>query len=140
MRNAVIAITVTLLSAGAALAQTAGYDKANETTITGTIRYVLSGANQDGTVGVHLEVTTPTGPVRVALGPAMYIASNNFYFFVEEPVYVVGARVGKSGELRARSVSKDGKTFLILRNEDGTPKWSQSGEEDGCGVSHAPIR
>ncbi len=137
MRNALFAITLTLL-AGAAAAQSAVYDKAAETTIAGEIRYVLSAASPDGTVGVHLEVITPSGPVRVALGPAMYIASNNYYFFVEEKVVVVGAKT-QSGEIWARTISKDGKNFLVLRNEDGTPKWSQA-DEDGCGVAHAPIR
>jgi hypothetical protein len=139
MKNALMTLVFTALSAGLLLAQSSGYNKATETTFNGTVRYVLSAASEDGIVGVHLEVTTPTGPVRVALGPAMYIASNNFYFFVDEPVYVVAAKVGKTGEFWARSISKDGKTFLVLRNEDGTPKWSQA-DEDGCGVSHTPIR
>ena len=139
MKNVLMTTVFTVLSAGMLLAQSPGYDKATETTINGTVRYVLSAASDDGTVGVHLEVTTPDGPVRVALGPAMYIASNNFYFFVDQPVSVVAAKVGKSGEFWARTVSKDGKNFLVLRNDDGTPKWSEA-DEDGCGVSHAPIR
>jgi hypothetical protein len=139
MKNALIAFTMTVFAAGVALAQSPGYNKANEITVNGTVRYVLSAASPDGVVGVHLEVTTPTGPVRIALGPAMFIASNNYYFFVDEKVYIVGAKVGKSGELWARAISKDGKNFLVLRNDDGTPKWSEA-DEDGCGVAHAPIR
>jgi hypothetical protein len=118
------------------------YDKGAETTVAGTVRYVLSAANTDGVVGVHLEVTTPSGPVRVALAPALFIASNNYYFFVDEQVYVVGAKVKPTGEIWARTISKDGKNFLILRDEDGTPRWERATEDDpdGCGVSHAPIR
>jgi hypothetical protein len=142
MKKALIAEAAVLLTAGLAMAQTGSYSKAAETSISGTVRYVLSAASPDGIVGVHLEVTTPTGPVRVALGPAMFIASNNFYFFVDEQVYIVGAKSGKIGEIWARTISKDGKTFLTLRDEDGTPRWSKATEEDpdGCGVSHAPIR
>jgi hypothetical protein len=139
MRNALLTITVLALSVVSSFAQTTVYPKAAEETISGPVRYVLSAASSDGTVGVHLEVTTANGPVRVALGPAMYIASNNYYFFVDEQVVVIGAKVGKSGEIWARAISKDGKNFLVLRNEDGTPKWSQA-DEDGCGVAHAPIR
>ena len=125
-----------------ASAQSLRYEKANETTVSGPIRYVLSAASGDGVVGVHLEVITPTGNVRVALAPALFIASNNYYFFVDEQVYVVGAKVGPTGEIWARAVSKDGKSFLTLRDADGTPRWPRATEDDpdGCGVSHAPIR
>jgi hypothetical protein len=124
------------------MAQSETYNKAAETSLTGTIRYVLSAASPDGIVGVHLEVTTPAGPVRVALAPAMFIASNNYYFFVDEKVYVVGAKSGKDGEVWARTISKDGKNALVLRDEDGTPRWQRATAEDpdGCGVSHEPIR
>jgi hypothetical protein len=142
MRKGCIPFIVATLWASAAMAQSAPYDKAAETSLNGTIRYVLSAASQDGTVGVHLEVTTPTGPVRVALAPAMFIASNNYYFFVDEKVYVVGAKSAKDGEIWARTISKDGKNVLVLRDEDGTPRWQRATAEDpdGCGVSHEPIR
>jgi hypothetical protein len=78
----------------------------------------------------------------VALAPAMFIASNNYYFFVDEKVYVVGAKSAKDGEIWARTISKDGKNVLVLRDEDGTPRWQRATAEDpdGCGVSHEPIR
>ena len=136
------AVLVAAFAAAPAIAQSAKYDKANETSISGTIRYVLSAASSDGAVGVHFEVTTPSGLVRVSVGPAMFIANNNYYFFTDEQVYVIGAKVGPSGEIWARAVSKDGKSFLTLRDEDGTPRWPRATEDDpdGCGVSHAPIR
>jgi hypothetical protein len=142
MKKGLIVSVIALLGAGVALAQSAGYDKSREVTISGPIRYVLSAASPDGTFGVHLQVTTPSGPVRVALAPATFIGSNNYYFFIDEYVYVVGAKVGPSGEIWARTVSKDGKNYLTLRDEDGTPRWSRATDEDpdGCGVSHAPIR
>jgi len=139
MRKGFIAAGIVFLFGAAVFAQ--GYDKKAETTLSGPIRYVISAASPDGVVGVHLEVTTSTGLVRVALGPAMFIASNNYYFFVDEQVYVVGAK-SKTGEIWARSISKDGKSFLTLRDDDGTPRWARATEDDpdGCGVSHAPIR
>ena len=142
MKSVMLASSLLAMTAGLAFGQPAAvYDKASETTVSAPIRYVLSAASPDGIVGVHLELKTPTGPVRVALGPALFIASNNYYFFVDEEVYVVGAKA-KSGEIWARTISKDGKTFLTLRDEDGTPRWQRATEDDpdGCGVSHAPIR
>ena len=143
MKTALIACSVVVLTALAmpVSAQTT-YDKSKETAIAGTVRYVLSAASTDGTVGVHLQVTTASGPIRVALAPALFIANNNYYFFADEQVYVVGAAVGKNGEIWARTISKDGKNFLILRDEDGTPRWPRAtaDDPDGCGVSHDPIR
>src|SRR6185369_13547294 len=142
MKTLLMASGLVVMSAGLALAQPAAYNKAAETAISGQVRYVLAAASTDGVVGVHLEVTTPSGPVRVALAPALFIASNNFYFFSEEQVYVVGAKSGPAGEVWARTISKDGRTFLTLRDEDGTPRWERAtaDDPDGCGVSHDPIR
>ena len=142
MKSLILASSLLVMTAGFTFGQSnAGYNKATETTVSGPIRYVLSAVSQDGIVGVHLELKTPAGPVRVALGPALFIASNNYYFFADESVYVVGAKA-KSGEIWARTISKDGRTFLTLRDEDGTPRWQRATEDDpdGCGVSHAPIR
>jgi len=140
MKTTILALAM-LVAATAAFAQSAGYDKTSETTITGVVRYVLSPAAPDGTIGVHLDVITPTGVVRVSLAPAQFIANNNYYFFTDEQVYVIGAK-SKTGEIWARTISKDGKTFLTLRDEDGTPRWPRAtaDDPDGCGVSHEPIR
>ena len=142
MNSLILASSLLAMSAGFAFGQSpTGYDKASEVTVSGPIRIVLSAASPDGVVGVHLELKTPTGPVRVALGPALFIASNNYYFFADEEVSVVGVKA-RSGEIWARTISKDGKTFLTLRDEDGTPRWQRAAADDpdGCGVSHAPIR
>lgn len=140
MKKALIASAFILIGT-AAFAQSGSYDKSTELSVSGVIRYVFSPANTDGVIGVHLEVTTPGGPVRVALAPALFIANNNYYFFTDERVYIVGAKA-TSGEIWARTVSKDGKNFLILRDEDGTPRWPRATDDDpdGCGLSHAPIR
>jgi hypothetical protein len=142
MRNAFIALAFVVGASALAIGQDQRYDKSKETMISGPIRYVLAGASQDGVIGVHIELKTPTGLVRVSLGPALFIASNNYYFFMDEQVSVVGAKVGPNGEIWARTVTKDGKNFLVLRDEDGTPRWERATDDDpdGCGVSHAPIR
>jgi hypothetical protein len=133
-----------LLTIGAsASAQALRYDPANETTVVGTIRYVISGTGADGTVGVHLELATIDGPVRVHVAPAMFIGMNNFWFLTDEKVAVRGAKVGKGADaaIWARQIVKDGET-LTLRDEDGTPRWPRATLEDpdGCGIAHAPIR
>jgi len=142
MRNGLIALAFVVGFGSLAAGQEPRYDKAREITVSGPVRYVLPGTSQDGVIGVHLEVQTPTGLVRVAIGPALFIAENNYYFFVDEHVSIVGAKAGATGEIWARNVTKDGRTFLILRDEDGRPRWERAtaDDPDGCGVSHAPIR
>jgi hypothetical protein len=129
--------------AGSVSAQALRYDPANETTVAGTIRYVISAPGADGTVGVHLELITAEGTVRVHVAPAVFIGMNNFSFLTDEKVAVRGAKVGKGADaaIWARQIVKDGAT-LTLRDEDGTPRWPRATLEDpdGCGIAHAPIR
>jgi|SRR5215471_18189905 len=148
MAKNILGVGIALLVSAAAAAQTAKapaatYDPANETSVSGVIRYAISVAAPDGTVGVHLELKTVDGPVHVHVGPAVFIGMNNFSFLTDETVAVRGARVTKSGEnaIWARIVVKDGKT-LILRDENGTPRWPRATMEDpdGCGLDHAVVR
>ena len=144
-----LVLIVSLACSAAAFAQTAGkaptltYDPAAETQVSGPIVGVVSAPAPDGKVGVHLQVKTETGIVNVHVGPALFIGDNNFYFFAEEQVQVTGAVVGRGADaaIWARTVTKGNKT-LILRNEDGTPRWTlaTADDPDGCGVPHAPIR
>lgn len=112
------------------------YDRANEITVAGTISGVDSYATPEG-VAVHFELDTGSDFVTVHLGPATYIGQSNFFFLKDERVAVVGARVRGSG-IWARAITKDGAT-LVLRNEDGTPRWTPAVDgTDGCGMNHAP--
>ena len=120
----------------------ARYDRVMETTVGGTITQVISAVGADGTVGVHAIVATASGLVNVQIGPAMYIGTNNFSFLFGDRVAIIGAKVTQGGTTAvwARSVTKDGQT-LVLRDENGTPKWTATGDDsDGCGISHDLIR
>jgi hypothetical protein len=142
MTRQVLAFGFAALVATAAAAQT-GYDPAAETSVSGVVRYAISAMGSDGTVGVHMELKTNEGIVRVHVGPALFVGMNNFSFLTDDVVAIRGARVTKSGEtaIWARVIVKDGKT-LVLRDDDGTPRWPRATMEDpdGCGVAHAPIR
>jgi len=116
------------------------YDRQNEATITGTILQLTSYAGPDGTVGVHFDVQTKDGIVNVAVGPAMFIGSENFWFMAEDQVEIIGSHtVHGGGTLWARAVAK-GSAILVLRNGDGSPKWTPAIDgTDGCGIAHPPI-
>ena len=148
MRN--IAVSVFVISACAALAaQTPAsaprtYDPASEVTLGGVVLGVVATNAPDGTVGVHLTLTTARDTsVKVHLGPAMFIGMNDGSFFADDQVLVTGAFVSHDGEvaLWARTITSKGKT-LTLRNPDGAPRWplATADDPDGCGVSHAPVR
>jgi hypothetical protein len=134
-------VTTTFMLIGSTMmlaAQTASrYDRAAEGAITGTILHVASGASADGIVGVHLDLKTNGGLLDVALGPALFVGQNNFWFSADERVEIIGARMPRDGgTVWARAVMK-GSTILVLRNEDGTPKWAPPIDgTDGCGVAH----
>ena len=116
----------------------ATYDRAVETTLSGTVLHVAPGVSDDGTVGVHLDVKSNEGVVYVAVAPALFIGEHNFWFFAGDRVQIIGVRM-EDGTMWARAIMK-GSAMLVLRNEDGTPKWIPAIDgTDGCGVVHQPL-
>ena len=142
MRTVWIPVFVLTLAAAPGLAQSSagsGYDRAAEKAISGTITGVDAYIDNSGAVGVHIEVDTGRGLVFVHLGPAIFIGQNNFSFLRDEKVSVIGAPAPGTSALWARTIAKDS-TMLVLRNEDGTPKWAPAiNGLDGCGVNHPPL-
>jgi hypothetical protein len=148
IRNVVVSVLV--LGACAALAAQApskaplAYDPDAEVTLGGVVTGVVATTGADGTVGVHLNLTTARNTtVKVHLGPAMFIGMNDASFFTDDLVLVTGAYVTHDGEvaLWARTITKKGKT-ITLRGADGRPRWpmATADDPDGCGVPHAPVR
>ena len=133
---------VLIVSATAMLAaQSPGYDRAAERTISGTIKSVGSFPATDGAVGVHIDLRTPDGLVEISVAPAVFIGQNNFWFFADDQVVITGApERGSDGLLRARVVQK-GSQLFVARTDAGAPKWTPANEGvDGCGVNHLPVQ
>jgi len=117
------------------------YDPATEIAITGTIKALASFPAADGSVGVHFDLrTADAGLISIHVAPAMYIGKENFWFFADDKVTIIGSRVSVDGNtsIWVKSIQK-GSDMLVLRNADGTPKWSGDDGIDGCGVNHLPI-
>jgi len=134
---AALIVTTTALAAS----QPAKYDRATEKSYSGTIKAVASYPAADGSVGVHLDLKTADGMVSVHVGPAMYIGQQNFWFFAEDQIEVIGSRVTSEWNtpVWAKAVMK-GSSVLSLRTDDGTAKWGGVGDgTDGCGVAHQPL-
>ena len=127
------------LAAGSAAAQTKllKFETTAETTIRGTIAEVIAVTDADGNVGVHMTVKTAQGLVAVRVGPAMYIGINNFSFFVDDDVEVMGSAMApRTAAFIAKQVTYRGR-ILTLRDETGAPVWDSMLEgSDGCGVQH----
>jgi len=133
---------VLVLSASAMLAaqSPSPYNGAAERVVSGTIKTVVALPAADGSVGVHLDLRTADGIVEVHIAPAMFIGQQNFWFFADDPVVVIGAAADVDGPVRAKAIQK-GSTVLQLRRDDGTPKWASGNDGvDGCGVNHPPIQ
>ena len=102
------------------------YDPKTEVTMSGTVDRVTQVSGHRGWQGTHLFVKTDTGTIEVHLGPADYIASQQFSFAAGDAVEVTGSKVKMqdTDALIAREINKEGKT-LVLRNAQGIPNWSQ---------------
>ncbi|HJZ76065.1 MAG TPA: hypothetical protein VKE51_30225 [Vicinamibacterales bacterium] len=117
------------------------YDPSAEVTVSGTIVHAVSFVAPDGAVGVHFDFKTPDGMLNVHVAPALYIGMQNFWFFADDQLEIVGMRsvVDGNKSFIARAVTKDGKT-LTLRSADGKPAWSPATDgTDGCGVAHPAL-
>lgn len=101
------------------------YDPKTETTIQATVEEVKQVTGKRGWSGTHLMVKTETGMLEVHVGPAAYIASQQFSFAKDDKIEVTGSKVTLQGGevLLAREIKKDGKT-LVLRDTQGFPKWA----------------
>jgi hypothetical protein len=101
---------------------------------------VVTAAGVDGTVGVHLDLQTKDGIVYVAVGPALFIGSNDFYILAGDRVEIIGSRMREDGgAVYSRAIMK-GSKMLVLRAQDGVPKWTPAIDgTDGCGVIHQPL-
>jgi len=138
IKTGVLAAAATAALAAQAPAR---YDRTQEQTFSGTIKAVASYPTAEGAVGVHLDLQTADALLDVRIGPATFIGQENFWFFAEDKLVVIGARVsGPEGPIWARAIQR-GSTVLALRTDDGTPRWSPATNgTDGCGVNHPPIQ
>jgi hypothetical protein len=105
---------------------TSNYDPKTEVTISGTVDRVTQETGHQGWQGTHLFVKTDKGAIEVHVGPADYIASQQFSFAAGDVVEVTGSKLQMQDMdvLLAREIKKEGKT-LVLRNAQGVPKWSR---------------
>jgi hypothetical protein len=100
------------------------YDKATETTITGTIDNVVEVPGQQPMSGVHLVLSTAEGTVHVHAGPATYLAAKKVSFQKGDKVQVIGSRIKGEGfeAILARQVKRGSQT-VVLRDATGKPLW-----------------
>ena len=114
-----------------------GYDVATETTVSGTVDEVRTMTPAGGGRGmamgmsgggIHLTLSTASGPVDVHVGPASFVASKNVSFAKGDALTVVGASVTVENQslVVAREIRKEGQV-LTLRDQKGFPLWSGRG-------------
>jgi hypothetical protein len=75
--------------------------------------------------GMHLRLKTDSETVDVHLGPAWYLENQDFTIVPKDKIEVTGSKISFSGQpaLIATQIKK-GNAILILRDENGFPRWS----------------
>jgi hypothetical protein len=102
------------------------YSSATETTVAGTVEDVKTVSPPGGgRGGMHLTLSTSSGPVEVHVGPTWYVSSRNITFAKGDAVTLIGSTMTMSGRevLVAREITK-GQQVLTLRAANGVPAWS----------------
>jgi hypothetical protein len=123
------------------------YDRATETTVTGTVtevktlteaammggRMAESGApgrmmGAAPMIGVHLMVTLASGPVEVHLGPQTFLTEQKYTFAVNDRITITGSRMNQGGTeaILARQIRR-GDSTMTFRDETGRPLWAGRG-------------
>ena len=98
------------------------YDAPNATTLSGTVKSVISTPTSGMLIGVHLILTTSSGTVDADLGPFALKGSNPVSVTTGEAVKVVGVMmtIRKSQVFMTQTVEAGGQTYT-LRNQNGFP-------------------
>lgn len=103
------------------------YDPSTEATITGTVSEVQSHQGRMNRTGLHLILTTAAGTREVHVGPASWLADQQFTFSEGEALQVIGSAATLDGApvILARQIVR-GTTTITLRNAQGVPEWARS--------------
>jgi len=123
------ALATTAYAQGGSRQGGGNYNPATETTLTGTIDSVNTMPSQGrGGGGLHLVLTSSSGPIEVHVGPASFVSSKNVTFAKGDALTVVGSKVTMAGQdvVIAREIKK-GDQVLTLRAAKGFPLWSGRG-------------
>ena len=133
VRNLILSLLFATLAIGTQAQMGSGpgnhmsnYNPKTEVTASGTVDRVTQESGSRGWQGTHLFLKTDNGVIEVHVGPANYIASQQFAFGAGDVVEVTGSKITMQNKdvLLAREIKKDGKT-LVLRNAQGVPNWSR---------------
>jgi len=108
--------------------QAAGYDKAAEVTVTGTVTDVMQPPDANG---LHLAFKTADETIEVRLGPKAWLDSHGYTFAAGDELTILGSKstthdmatMTNTTALVARQITKHGET-MVLRDESGRPMWA----------------
>lgn len=127
---AIVAVALaTATSAQRGMCCGGNYDVSTEATVTGTIDTVTTMPSPGrGGGGLHLILTTSSGPIEIRVGPASFVSSKHVTFTKGDALTVAGSMLTMGGRsvLIAREITKGGEV-LALRDARGFPLWAGRG-------------
>jgi hypothetical protein len=105
----------------------AGYDPARETNLVGTVSSFTANS-ENGPLGAHVAVQTPSGIVDVHVGSAKFLELNHLTLNPGDNVRIIGENftTGGSTIFLARIIQK-GTTAVAVRSPRGIPLWLGGG-------------
>ncbi len=82
--------------------------------------------------GISLFLSTAGGPLEVHVWPVGFLETFDVEIATGDQIKIVGSRVNIKGRtvVLAKEISVDGRS-LLLRLNNGTPRWNRSGHRDG---------
>ena len=124
-RSVLIGI-ILLMSSAAAFSQASNpnYNKANETTVKGTVTAVSKVESAGVWGGTLLAIKTDNGILDVHVGPASFLEQNKISFAKGDQIEATGSKATFFGDdaILAREIKK-GNQALTLRDARGFPLW-----------------
>lgn len=119
-----LAVSTALLLALSAFAGAPEYHASREATISGPVLYLGDEPSGAAWAGVYVIMKDGQNEIAIYLGPSSFLAKEGLQLHMQDSVKILGSRTQWSGSeiILARQVTAGHKT-VILRNEQGEPRW-----------------
>jgi hypothetical protein len=126
-RSSILILLVMMATAVAQQKASVKYDGTTEAILKGTVTEVKEVPRSClGETGLHLMITTDTGPLEVQVAPVDFLTTMGVTFTKGEKLQILGSKVMLEGNplVLAREVTQDNNNVVVVRDKGGAPVWT----------------